>query len=532
MISVQNVTKAFGPKKLFEDVNVSFSPGRRYGLTGPNGAGKSTFMKILSGELEPDTGQVFRPKKVGVLRQDQFGYENVRVLDVVLRGNQHLWKALEEKHELLAKPEITDEDGHRLAELEGTIAEEDGYSAEADAGELLEGLGIETRFHDEPMKALPGGLRLRVLLAQALFGKPDGLLLDEPTNNLDLDSIRWLELFLHEYDGVLVTISHDRHFLNAICTHIADIDYQTIITYTGGYDDMVKQKGEVRSRVESQNAEKQKKIAALQEFVARFSAGTRASQVQSRKRAIMKLKMEDLKRSNIAAPFIKFEVGKQSGRQTLEFGDIQKRFGELKVIQPFSGLVTRGEKIAVIGKNGAGKSTLVKMLQGELAPDAGTVKWGHQAQVGYLPQDHAGVIRKGTTAFGWLREMEDKMSNEEISGLLGRMLFSGEERMKPTDTLSGGETVRMLLAKLMLFKDNVLLLDEPTNHLDLESINSLGEGLDRYEGTAIFVTHDQELISEVASRIWLVRKGEPVLDFPGKYEELLEKHPELEVHRR
>jgi ATPase subunit of ABC transporter with duplicated ATPase domains len=532
MISVQHVSKAFGPKKLFEDVDVAFQPGRRYGLTGPNGAGKSTFMKILSGDLEADSGTVQRPRKLGTLRQDQFGYENVRVLDVVLRGNAVLWKALEEKHALLAKPQISDQDGHRLAELEGTIAEEDGYSAEADAGELLEGLGIETRFHDEPMKALPGGLRLRVLLAQALFGHPDGLLLDEPTNNLDIDSIRWLELFLREYQGVLVTISHDRHFLNAICTHIADIDYETIITYTGGYDDMVRQKGEVRGRIESQNAEKQKKIAALQDFVARFSAGTRASQVQSRKRAIQKLKMEDLKRSNIVAPFIKFELARQSGRQTLEIFDLEKSFGDLQVIRPFSALVTRGERIAIIGKNGAGKSTLVKMIAGQLAPDAGSVKWGHQALVGYLPQDQAGVIRKGTTAFGWLREMEDKLSNEEISGLLGRMLFSGEERMKPTDTLSGGETVRMLLAKLMLFKDNVLVLDEPTNHLDLESINSLGEGLDRYEGTSLFVTHDQELISEVATRIWLVRRGEPILDFPGKYQELLEKHPELEVHRR
>jgi len=532
MISVQNVTKAFGPKKLFESVDVAFPPGRRYGLTGPNGSGKSTFMKILSGDEEPDTGSVHRPRKVGILRQDHFQYETVRVLDVVLRGNLHLWKALDEKHALLAKPQISDEDGHRLAELEGVIAEEDGYSAEADAGELLEGLGIETRFHDEPMKALPGDLRLRVLLAQALFGKPDALLLDEPTNNLDLDSIRWLELFLHEYEGTLVTISHDRHFLNAICTHVADIDYETVITYTGGYDDMVKQKGQVRSRVEATNAEKEKKIAQLQEFVARFSAGTRASQVQSRKRAIQKLKTEDLKRSNIQAPFIKFELAKQSGKQTLEVTGIEKRFGALEVIPPFSALVTRGEKIAVIGKNGAGKSTLVKMLAGALAPDAGQVKLGHQAQVGYLPQDHQGVIAKGTTAFGWLRAMEDKLGNEEISGLLGRMLFSGEERMKPTDTLSGGETVRLLLAKLMLFKDNLLILDEPTNHLDLEAINSLGEGLGRYEGTAIFVTHDQELITEVASRIWLVRRGEPVLDFPGTYDELLEKHPELEVHRR
>jgi ATPase subunit of ABC transporter with duplicated ATPase domains len=532
MISVQNLSKAFGPKKLFEDVNVAFQPGRRYGLTGPNGSGKSTFMKILAGDEDSDSGTVHKPRKVGILRQDHFRYESVRVLDVVLRGNAPLWKALDEKHALLAKPTISDEDGHRLAELEGVIAEEDGYSAEADAGELLEGLGIETRFHDELMKGVPGDLRLRVLLAQALFGKPDALLLDEPTNNLDLDSIRWLELFLEEYEGVLVTISHDRHFLNAICTHIADIDYETIITYTGGYDDMVKQKGQVRSRVESTNAEKQKKVAALQEFVARFSAGTRASQVQSRIRQIQKLKMEDLKRSNIQAPFIKFELAKQSGRQTLELHGIAKSYGGHAVTPPFSALVTRGERIAVIGKNGAGKSTLVKMIVGALAPDAGHVKLGHQAQLGYLPQDHAGTIAKGTTAFGWLRSMEDKLSNEEISGLLGRMLFSGDERMKPTDTLSGGETVRLLLAKLMLFKDNVLVLDEPTNHLDLEAINSLGEGLSRYEGTSIFVTHDQELVSEVATRIWLVRAGEPLLDFPGTYAELLEKHPELEVHRR
>ncbi len=527
MISVLNVTKAFGPKKLFEDVDVTFSPGNRYGLTGPNGAGKTTFMKILAGDEEPDTGEVHRPRKLGVLRQDQFRYEDNRVLDVVLMGNRPLWDAMSEKEALLAKPQISDEDGHRLAELEGLIAEEDGYSAEADAGELLMGLGIEEPWHDQPMRALAGGYKLRVLLAQALFGKPQGLLLDEPTNNLDIDSIRWLEKFLHEYDGVLIAISHDRHFLNAICTHIADIDYETIIVYPGGYDDMVRQKAGVRSRVESENAEKKKKIEQLREFVARFHAGTRASQVQSRIRAMQKLKLEDLKRSNIAAPFIKLEQKAPSGKQTLEIQDIAKAYGGNEVIQPFSALVTRGEKVCVIGRNGVGKSTLVKMLAGELAPDSGHVRWGHQAQVGYLPQDQAGVIRPGTTAFGWLREMEDKLSNEEISGLLGRMLFSGEERMKPTATLSGGETVRLLLSKLMLFKDNVLVLDEPTNHLDLQSIASLSEGLQRYEGTVIVVTHDQELIREVGSRIWSLHRGESVLDFPGSFDEFVEKHPDL-----
>jgi len=532
MISVQDVSKAFGPKKLFEDVDVSFAPGNRYGLTGPNGAGKTTFMRILAGDEEADTGQVIRPRRLGVLRQDQFRYEDNRVVDVVLMGNGKLWAALSEKEALLAKPEMTDEDGMTLAELEGVIAEEDGYAAEATAGELLSGLGIDVDFHDQPMRALAGGYKLRVLLAQALFGNPQGLLLDEPTNHLDIDSIRWLERFLKGYEGVLVTISHDRHFLNAICTHIADIDYESIITYTGGYDDMVRQKGQVRSRVESENAEKKKKIAQLQDFVARFHAGTRASQVQSRIRAMQKLKLEDLKRSNIAAPFIKFEQKAPSGKQTCTIEGIEKRYGELTVVRPFSALVTRGEKIAVIGRNGVGKSTLVKMIAGELQPDHGHVKWGHQAQVGYLPQDQAGVIRPGTTAFGWLREMEDKLSNEEISGLLGRMLFSGEERMKPTATLSGGETVRLLMSKLMLFKDNVLVLDEPTNHLDLQSIASLSEGLQRYEGTVIVVTHDQELIREVASRIWSLHRGEEVLDFPGTFDEFVEKHPDLAEHHR
>ena len=532
MISVQDVTKAFGPKKLFEDVNVTFSPGRRYGLTGPNGSGKSTFMKILSGDEESDTGRVQRPKKVGILRQDHFRYEADRVIDVVLMGNATLWRAMKEKDDILAQADVSEEDGHKLAELEGTIAEEDGYEAEAQAAELLQGLGIGTGWHEQPMKSLAGGLKLRVLLAQALFGSPQGLLLDEPTNNLDLDSIRWLETFLHEYEGVLVTISHDRHFLNAICTHIADIDYEAIITYTGGYDSMVRQKGEVRNRIESENSEKKKRIEQLQEFVARFSAGTRASQVQSRKTQIQKLRLEDLKRSNIQAPFIKFEPKAQSGRQTLEIRDVEKRFHGNEVIQPLTALVTRGEKIAIIGKNAAGKSTLVKLLVGEIEPTAGTVKWGHQAIRGYLPQDHAGLIHPGTTAFGWLREHEDKLSNEEISGLLGRMLFSGEERMKPTATLSGGETVRLLMAKLMMDKPNVLVLDEPTNHLDLEAIAALSEGLKRYEGTAVFVTHDQELIREVGTRVWVLHKGEPVLDFPGTFDDFVEKHPDLaEAHR-
>jgi ATPase subunit of ABC transporter with duplicated ATPase domains len=529
---VAGVTKAYGPKKLFEDVNVSFSPQRRYGLTGPNGAGKSTFMKILAGDEHPDMGTVTRPKRLGILRQDHFKYEDTRVLDVVLMGNTTLWDALQEKERLLAKSDISEEDGHRLGDLEAIIGEEDGYVAESAAASLLQGLGIETAFHEQTMRALAGGYKLRVLLAQALFGNPQGLLLDEPTNNLDLDSIRWLESFLHEYVGVLITISHDRHFLNSICTHIADIDYEAIITYTGGYDDMVRQKAQVRSRVESENAEKKKKIAQLQDFVARFSAGTRASQVQSRVKAMEKLKMDDLKRSNIARPFIKFEQKTASGKQTLMIEDVSKAFDGQMVIPTFSALVTKGEKICVIGKNGVGKSTLVKMVAGALEPDKGQVRRGHQATISYLPQDHHGLIPKGTTAYEWLRNLDVKKSNEEISGLLGQMLFSGEERMKSTNTLSGGETVRLLLARTMLSKDNVLVLDEPTNHLDLESISALAEALRRFEGTAIVVTHDQELISEVATRIWAPRAGKEVIDFSGTFNEFIEKHADVAAQRR
>jgi ATPase subunit of ABC transporter with duplicated ATPase domains len=532
MFTITNVSKAYGPKKLFEEVNVAFSPGRRYGLTGPNGAGKSTFMKILAGDEEADMGTISTPKKLGILRQDHFRYENDRVLDVVLMGNKGLWEAMKEKDTILAKSDISEDDGNRLGELEMVIAEEDGYSAESEAAALLEGLGIPAESHEGPMKQLTGGLKLRVLLAQALFGKPQGLLLDEPTNNLDIDSIRWLETFLMAFEGTLITISHDRHFLNTICTHIADIDYETIIQYNGGYDDMVRQKAQLRTRVESEVSEKKKKIAQLQDFVARFHAGTRASQVQSRIKQIDKLKTDDLKRSNIARPFIRFDQKQASGKQTLQFEGLAKSYDGQKVIQPFSGLVCKGEKICVIGRNGVGKSTLVKMLAGQLEPDAGKITLGHQASLGYLPQDHHGTIRKGTTAFEWLRDINHKLTNEEISGIMGRMLFSGEERMKPTDTLSGGETVRLLLCKLMLNQDNVLVLDEPTNHLDLESISALAEGLQKYEGTVIVVTHDQELISEVATRIWSLDVGKPVNDFSGTFAEYTEKNPRHVAPRR
>jgi ATPase subunit of ABC transporter with duplicated ATPase domains len=522
-IQVQNVTKAYGQKKLFEDVNVAFSEGRRYGLTGPNGAGKSTFMKILSGDLEPDTGSVWRPKRTSVLKQEHFGFEEVRVIDAVLMGNAPLWAAMAEKEELLARSDLSDADGMRLGELEGVIAEEDGYSAEAEAGVLLAGLGIAEKLHSKQMKEIAGGLKVRVLLAQALFGKPDALLLDEPTNDLDLDSIRWLERFLTGYEGVLITISHDRHFLNEVCTHIADIDYEAIILYTGGYDEMIMAKAQLRNRVESENEEKKKKISQLQDFVARFSAGTRASQVQSRKKQMEKLQLSDLKRSNIERPFIRFEQKRPSGKQTLTIDGVSKRWPEVEVCDNFRALVTRGEKVAIIGANGVGKTTLCKLLVGDLQPDEGTISWGHEASVGYLAQDHRESIPNDTTVASYLHSFDTKADNQDVRGLLGRMLFKGEEGEKPTHALSGGEAVRLIFSRLMLTKDNVLVLDEPTNHLDLESIVALGDALQRYEGTAFVVSHDRDLISSFATRLFAFTPF-GLVDFSGTYDEYLEKH--------
>src|SRR3954453_14022157 len=351
MISVSNVSMRFGGKILFEDVSTTFLAGRRYGLTGPNGAGKSTFMKLLSGELEPQKGTIVRPKKLGILRQDQFAFDPYRVIDTVIMGNMPLWKALEEREILYSKSDLTDEDGMRLGELEGVVAEEDGYTAESDAAVLLDGLDIPEPLHNRMMGELQGGQKVRVLLAQALYGHPEALLLHEPTNYLDLESIHWLQNFLTRYDGILIVISHDRHFLNSVCTHIADIDYQTIITYPGGYDDMVLHKTNVRSRIEAENAQREKKIAQLNEFIARFSAGTRASQVMSRKKEVERLQTAELARSNIQRPFIRFDMKRPSGRHALEFKDVNKAYGDLRVVRNFSAAVQRGEKVALMGRN-------------------------------------------------------------------------------------------------------------------------------------------------------------------------------------
>ena len=536
MISVSNVSMRYGAKILFDEVSTGFTPGKRYGLTGPNGAGKSTFMKLLTGELDPQKGIVVRPKKLGVLSQDQFAFDRFRVIDTVIMGNKGLWAALEEREKIYAKPEMTDADGMRLGELEGTVGEEDGYTAESDAAILLQGLDIPDHLHERLMGELQGGEKVRVLLAQALFGHPQALLLDEPTNNLDLDSIHWLQAFLNQYDGILIVISHDRHFLNKICTHIADIDYETIITYTGTYDDMVVAKTQIRSQIEGQNAQREKKIAQLNEFIARFSAGTRSSQVQSRRKEVERLQVTELARSNIQRPFLKFEQKRPSGKHILELEGVGKSYDSKPVIQDFTASVIRGERIALMGRNGVGKTTMVNLLlsNSPTVPEtelrktsgydgpflsSGKVVWGHEASVGYFAQDHKALIQPGMTAFEWLHQWDLSASHEEIRGLLGQMLFPREDGDKKTEILSGGEAARLIFCKLMLQKPNVLVLDEPTNHLDLESINALNISLQKYQGTVLLVTHDEDLIDEVATRIWHFEANHHITDFKGAYEE-------------
>jgi ATPase subunit of ABC transporter with duplicated ATPase domains len=533
LLSINNISMRYGARILFEDVTGTFLAGRRYAITGPNGAGKSTLMKMLTGEIEPAKGSVTRPKKLGVLRQDQFAFDEFRVIDTVIMGNAPLWKALEEREIFYAKPpeELTDDDGMRLGELEGIVGDEGGYNAEADAAVLLDGLGVDDSLHQRTMGELQGGQKVRVLLAQALFGDPPALLLDEPTNHLDLDSVHWLQDYLRAYQGVLIAISHDRHFLNSVCTHVADIDYETVISYTGGYDDMVLAKTQVRSRVEAENAQREKKIAQLNEFIARFSAGTRSSQVMSRKKEVERLQTSELAKSNIQRPYLRFEMKRQSGRHPLEIKDLRKSYGERKVIGGFTASVSRGERIALMGRNGAGKTTLLRSLirtapgyvedaERDFAVDGGTVVWGHEVAVGYFAQDHTDTIAKDTTAMAWLHEFDPQAGQEELRGLLGQMLFSGEDALKPTRALSGGEAARLIFCRLMLQKPNVLVLDEPTNHLDLESINALNFALQKYAGTVFIVTHDHDLIDEVATRIWDFQDG-GIEDFKGPYQEYL-----------
>lgn len=523
MITLSKISKSFGSRILFDDVTITFNAGNRYGLTGPNGAGKTTLLKIIMGVEEPTSGTVTLPDRVGILRQNIEAFKNDKVVDVVIMGNKRLWDALKERDGLY-EVEMTDDVGMRLGEIEGIIAEEDGYSADSNAEILLAGMGVAPEYFQEKMHAIPLDMQFRVLLCQALFGEPQALLLDEPTNHLDLESIGWLETFLRNYKGTLIVISHDRHFLNAVTTHIADIDYETIIIYPGNYDDMIVAKSSVRERAESESKSKEKKIAQLREFVARFGAGTRASQVQSRLREINRLQPQELKKSNIQRPYIRFiPHEKAPGKILLKVENISKGYDGEPVIRNFSMELDRGDKIGVIGNNGRGKTTLLKMLAQVLAPDQGHIELGHQLLISYFPQNHSEIVDKSknkNNAFDWLKEKRPGIYDQDIRSVMGKLLFGGDDAFKPVSNLSGGETARLILALIMLEDHNLLILDEPNNHLDLEAVSALGWGLEEYKGTVIVASHDRDLISTVAKKI-IAFEADGIHLFDGPLDEYL-----------
>lgn len=520
---------SFGSQILFEDVNLSFDEGNRYGLIGANGTGKSTFMKILVGDFEPTTGTVTVAPgvRVGVLRQDHYTYDDCRVLDTVRMGYPELWEVMQERERLYALPEMTEEEGMRVGELESAFGDMDGYSAEYFAAELLEGLGIPVEKHTEPMSSLVGGFKLRVLLAQVLFGRPDVLLLDEPTNHLDLDSIRWLENFLLTHKGTMVIISHDRHFLNTVCTHMVDLDYKQISMFSGNYDYFVAASTLAREQSIAENQKNLAKISELREFVQRFSANkSKAKQATSRQKQIDKIEIQEIRPSSRVSPYIKFSSKQPLGKQIVSLDGISKSFGDLQVLKDVRFDIVNGDKVAIIGPNGIGKTTLLNTMMGEFSPDSGTVVWGRSADPSYFTQDHNDTIRTDTTVLEWLHSFSPDMDQQGIRSILGRMLFSKDEVHKKTDVLSGGEAARLMIGKMLLLRGNVLVLDEPTNHLDLESIDALSKALVEFPGGVIFVSHARQLITDVANRIIELTPG-GLVDFSGSYDEYLTKRADM-----
>ncbi|MEG0036980.1 MAG: ABC-F family ATP-binding cassette domain-containing protein [Victivallaceae bacterium] len=502
-IVLDRIGKSLGTRVLFDDVSVVFNPGNRYGLTGPNGAGKSTLLKIIMGVVEPTKGHVSLPRRIGILRQNIEEFHNNTLLECVIMGNTKLWDTIQ-KRDALYLEEFDDAKGMLLAELEEIIGEEGGYVAEQEAESLLIGIGIPSAFHDKKMSTVPLDFQFRTLLCQALFGSPEALLLDEPTNHLDLHSIQWLAEFLRTYPGTVIVVSHDRHFLNKVTTHIADIDYDTIIIYPGNYDDMIEMKTAAREREKADIKSKETKISQLKDFVAKFGAGTRASQVQSRIREIKKLQPQDLKKSNIQRPYIRFETPDQSsGKVVCKLVNVSKSYGDNCVIKNFSLEIHQNDKIGIIGNNGLGKTTLLKLISGVLEPDSGTINIGHQVKQTYFPQNHSDILgnNRKEKLFDWLRNKKQGVYDQEIRSVLGKLLFAGDDAFKCIEALSGGESARLILAALMLEPHNFMILDEPNNHLDLEAVSALAWGIDDYKGTAICVSHDRSLVEVFAKKI-------------------------------
>ena len=524
MITVSNVSLMFGGTKLFAGADLKFTPGNCYGIIGANGAGKSTFLKILSGELEPTTGEVAIPEKcrISVLKQDQFQYDAYPVIDTVIMGNPRLYQVMKEKDALYEKPDFSDADGELAAELEGEFAEMNGWEAEADSGRLLQGLGISTELYGVPMGELKGGEKVKVLLAQALFGQPDILLLDEPTNNLDIRSIDWLEDFLLDFPGTVIVVSHDRHFLNTICTHIVDIDFNQCRMYVGNYDFWYESSKLMQSILKDQNKRREDQIKELQNFIARFSANkSKSKQATSRRKLLEKLTVDEIPVSSRRYPWVGFKPDREVGKDILEVKEVSKTIDGVRVLDRVSFLVNRGDKIALVGENEQGQTALFRILAGELEPDSGSYKWGQTATFSYFPKDNTPYFEGcEDDLVQWLRQFSPDPQEQYLRGFLGRMLFSGEEVHKPVKVLSGGEKVRCMLSRMMLSGANVLLLDQPTNHLDLESIAAVNNGLEAVKCNVLFSCHDHQFVQTTANRIMEIVNGQ-LIDKITSYDEYL-----------
>lgn len=533
MVQTVNLKKAFGARVLFQDINLKLDSGKRYGLIGANGAGKTTFLKILSGQEEATEGevQIQNGKKVGVLSQNQFAYENYTIFDTVLLGNKKLYDAIKEKEELYLSPEFTDEVNNRLAELEIICCEEDPtYEYDIKITKILEDLGFPSSMHQDLMSTLTGGDKFKVLLAQVLYPRPDILFLDEPTNNLDIATIGWLENQLQHHEGTMVVISHDRHFLNAVCTHILDVDFKQIREFTGNYDDWYIASTVIAKQQQADMNKKLKEKDELEKFIARFSANaSKAKQATSRQKQLDKLDITAIAVSSRRDPSIIFRQKREVGKELLTVKNIQKSFNGKVVLNNISFTVEKGDKIALIGINGIGKTTLCEILEGNLKPDSGEVLWGATIQNSYFPQNTTDIIEGDMTLYDWLRGFDRDADISEIRNCLGRMLFNGQEQEKKVDSCSGGEKHRMMLSKIMLEQGNFLVLDEPTNHLDLEAIIALGEGLHDYAGSVICVSHDRELLDAYANRIIEIQEGGIIVDFKGSYEEYIESKEKAEA---
>ncbi|MCG9640428.1 ABC-F family ATPase [Vibrio sp. Isolate34] len=523
MISTANITQQFGAKPLFENISVKFGEGNRYGLIGANGCGKSTFMKILSGELEPTSGNVsYDPnERVAKLNQDQFAYEEFTVIDTVIMGHKELWAIKQERDRIYSLPEMSEEDGMKVADLEVQFAEMDGYMAEAKAGELLLAVGIEESMHFGLMSEVAPGWKLRVLLSQVLFADPHIMLLDEPTNNLDMDTIKWLEDTLNQRNCTMIIISHDRHFLNSVCTHMADLDYGELRLFPGNYDEYMTAATQARERLLSDNAKKKAQIAELQTFVSRFSANaSKAKQATSRAKQIDKIQLDEVKASSRQNPFIRFEQSKELFRNALVVENLSQGFEE-DLYNKFDGIFEVGERVAIIGENGVGKTTLLNTLAGALEPRTGEYKWSENSNIGYYDQDHAHDFETDMNLFDWMSQWRQEGEDEQVvRGFLGRMLFGQDDIKKSVKVISGGEQGRMLLGKIMMHKPNILLMDEPTNHMDMESIEALNLALENYKGTLFFVSHDRVFVDSLATRILEIKDGK-INDFRGTYAEFL-----------